>query len=246
MEHRKSCRVSPELSSCQARGCGANVAVLNQPTAPVRPSETVTLGLSKPDLTFSLDITMRSSALTFMFALVAPLLAGSSACFLSTEGDSFDGTVGGTSGCQIGTEGCDCTSGGKCNDPFLCNVNLNICISDTCPVGTEACVCTPKGACDPGLDCASGFCVDAGCSPGTEGCQCTMGGGCDPELACLSNLCVDPDSDDTGPAADTTEGASSEEGPGPADTTAGDTDEPPPGTTSGAGTTGGSSSGSTG
>ncbi|MCX4245625.1 hypothetical protein [Paraliomyxa miuraensis] len=96
--------------------------------------------------------------------------------------------------CQIGSEGCACTTGGKCNDPFLCNTNLNICVADLCPVGTEGCACTPMGACDPGLTCASDFCVDLGCPIGSEACPCTEGGACDPGLECYSGYCVDPGS----------------------------------------------------
>jgi hypothetical protein len=179
---------------------------------------------------------MRSSALTFLFALVAPLSLGSMACFLSTEEgydiDSYD-----TGSCEIGTEGCQCTSGGKCNDPFFCNTNLNICVADLCPVGTETCACTPEGACDPGLQCASDLCVDAGCSPGTETCTCTDGGGCDPGLDCLSGLCVDampPRADDTGMG-----GESSGEMADGGSTTTGS--EPPPGSTSDASSSGGGS-----
>ena len=73
---------------------------------------------------------MRSSVLTFLFAVVAPVSLGSSACFLSTEGDTYDGTYG-TGGCEIGSEGCACTSGGKCNDPFICNTNLRNSRADT-------------------------------------------------------------------------------------------------------------------
>ncbi|MEX1364474.1 MAG: hypothetical protein AB1Z98_15215, partial [Nannocystaceae bacterium] len=87
---------------------------------------------------------MRSSVLTFLFALVAPLSLASTACFLSTEGETYDGTYD-TGSCEIGSEGCSCTSGGKCNDPFLCNQNLGICVADTCPVGTETCACSPGG-----------------------------------------------------------------------------------------------------
>lgn len=138
-------------------------------------------------------------------------------CILVTEDDSFDdesstegtpapppsptpGLDGGSgdAGCNVGSEGCACTTGGKCNDPFLCNQNLNICVADVCPVGTETCACTPEGSCDPGLSCASDLCVDLGCAAGTEGCSCTEGGGCDPGLACLSDLCVDPESGASG------------------------------------------------
>lgn len=101
---------------------------------------------------------------------------------------------GGGGGCEIGTEGCPCTTGGKCNDPFFCNLNLNLCVADVCPVGTEACACTPEGACDPGLTCASDLCVDLGCPIGSEACPCTEGGACDPGLECLSDFCVDTSS----------------------------------------------------
>src|SRR5688572_11718425 len=99
---------------------------------------------------------MRSSRLTWVFAVFAPVAAGSMGCFLSTERDTYDETYGdyGTGdggGCPVGAEGCPCTSGGKCNDPFLCNTNLNICISDTCPVGSEGCPCTQGGPGQPGV-----------------------------------------------------------------------------------------------
>lgn len=182
---------------------------------------------------------MRSSALTFLFALVAPLSLGSVACFLSTEGDGYDYDTDSGS-CEIGSEGCQCTTGGKCNDPFLCDTNLNICYAEDCPTGTETCPCTPKGACDPGLQCASELCVDAGCSPGTEACTCTEGGGCDPGLDCLSGLCVE-----VPPTADETGAGSSSSGPM--------ADETGVGTTSGGSsssgdvtTSGGSTSGTTG
>lgn len=185
---------------------------------------------------------MRSSALTFLFALVAPLSLGSMACFLSTEGDGYDYDTYDSGTCEIGTEGCQCTTGGKCNDPFFCNTNLNICVADLCPVGTETCACTPEGACDPGLQCASDLCVDAGCSPGSEACTCAQDGACNDGLECLSGLCVDPNpprADDTGTPDPTTSG----EVP---DGTS--TSEPEPGTSSSTGeaSTGGSSSGTTG
>ena len=190
-------RVTPSLRSAVATGMRCDHSRARPSDGGSTASQTVTLGLNEPLPNHSLEDAMRSSLFTFLFAVVAPLALGSSACFLSTEGDTYEGTFD-SGGCEIGSEGCACTSGGKCNDPFSCNVNLGICVADTCPVGTEACACTPEGSCDPGLLCASDICVDAGCSAGTEGCQCTEGGGCDPGLACLSGLCVDPNtSDDT-------------------------------------------------
>lgn len=116
------------------------------------------------------------------------------------HGPMHDGAddTGPSQGCEVGSEGCPCTTGGKCNDPFSCNNNLNICVADVCPVGTEACACTPEGACDPGLTCASAICVDLGCPVGTEACPCTGGGGCDPGLVCLSDFCVDANAGDSG------------------------------------------------
>ena len=146
---------------------------------------------------------MRNSMLTFLFAVFMPLAFASSACFLTTEGErySYDSYGGGTGGdCPIGHEGCACTSGGQCNQPFHCDQNLNICLSDPCPRGSAGCLCTTGGACDSfggaaggALLCLSGYCVDPGpqCPPGTEACPCTEGGGCDPGLDCLSNYCVD-------------------------------------------------------
>lgn len=160
---------------------------------------------------------MRSSLLTLLFAVAAPLSIGSAACFLSTEGDGYEyDDYGDTGGCEVGVEGCPCTSGGSCNPPMKCDNNLNICILDTCPVGNEGCDCTPGGTCNPALTCLSKVCV-AQCSPGTEGCPCTDGGGCDPLLSCLSNVCVDPT---TGPQDDS---ADDDSGDGPAADTGDDT-----------------------
>src|SRR4030095_13815722 len=96
----------------------------------------------------------RRTRSSLAFAALAAVAAGSTACSLGgpEDGDysgSYDtgGGGGGGGGCPVGNEGCPCTSGGKCNDPFLCNPNLNICISDTCPVGSEGCLCTGMGAC---------------------------------------------------------------------------------------------------
>lgn len=113
--------------------------------------------------------------------------AASLACVID-EHDSSGGTSG---ACEVGHEGCPCTSGGSCNPGFTCDNNLNICLLPTCPIGTETCPCTSGSTCDPGLQCASHVCVDASCPPGTEGCPCTQNGGCDPDLACLSDTCVD-------------------------------------------------------
>jgi len=134
---------------------------------------------------------MRSNLWTLILAVAAPVAF---ACVIVEPDDD----VGGTSGtCEVGHEGCECTSGGSCNPGFVCDKNQNICFLDTCPVGTETCACTPEGACDPDLQCASDVCVDATCLPGTEGCPCTQGGGCDPDLACLSDTCVDDSSADS-------------------------------------------------
>lgn len=156
---------------------------------------------------------MRSSTLTFLFAVLGPMSLGSVACFLSTEGDGYDYETYGSDGgdCEIGSEGCSCTMGGSCNPGFKCDNNQNICFLDVCPVGTEGCECTPMGSCDPELVCLSKICVDPGpqCPAGTEGCPCTGGGGCDVGLSCLSDTCVDatnvgtstggePPADDTG------------------------------------------------
>lgn len=139
---------------------------------------------------------MRSNVLTLILGLAAPVAF---ACVIDEVDDSVQG---GTSGsCEVGHEGCACTSGGSCNPGFECNQNQNICFLDTCPVGTETCDCTPKGGCDPDLQCASDICVDASCLPGTPGCPCTQGGGCDPDLVCLSDTCVD-DSELDGTADD--------------------------------------------
>lgn len=157
----------------------------------------------------------RSTLASWLTLLVLPW-AGSG-CYVTTESEIF-GETDAPETCEIGSEGCPCTSGGKCNDPFVCNTNLDVCLADTCPVGTETCSCTPKGACDPGLMCASEVCVEMGCSPGAEACPCTEGGACDPGLQCFSGLCVEPAGDEPG---GTTEAA--DESSGVDDDTAGDT-----------------------
>lgn len=151
-------------------------------------------------------------AMTRSFLALLLLFSFSPACIIVSDDDDGEDTDGfdsrddgsppagvdesgdGPATCQVGAEGCPCTSGGMCNAPFMCNDNLNICVADLCPVGTEGCSCTPRGACDPDLVCASGLCVSIECTPGSEACQCTDGGGCDPGLVCLSDHCVDPDS----------------------------------------------------
>lgn len=160
--------------------------------------------------------TTQSALFTAWVALSASPLVLAGCVIEHIDSESFEDTdVSDAQGCQVGHEGCACTSGGVCNAPFYCAPNINICVADTCPVGTEACACTPNGACDEGLVCASDLCVEVGCSPGTETCTCTDGGGCDPGLACLSGLCVEPvdgsdDSDDA--SADETGGGASESG----------------------------------
>ncbi len=174
---------------------------------------------------------MRASRLVFVLAMAAPsslLLAG---CFITADGERYEDAIGSTgSGCDVGHEGCPCTSGGSCNPGFFCNTNLNICISDACPAGTEECHCTPGGSCDPGLQCLSDFCVDPGpqCPVGTEACPCTPGGGCDNGLTCLSDTCVNTDeltssgmTDPTDPTADGSTTNSADTSTGGADTTTG-------------------------
>src|SRR5574338_628420 len=100
---------------------------------------------------------MRPLRMLFVCALATPAVG----CFITTDGERYEDSYSTSDGgCNVGSEGCECTSGGKCNDPFLCNPNLNLCISDACPVGTETCPCTPGGGCDPGLACLSNTCVD--------------------------------------------------------------------------------------
>lgn len=161
---------------------------------------------------------LRPALWTSLFALLVPLSWSSVGCVIS------DGTpIGDTGGtCDIGSEGCPCTSGGMCNDPFFCNDNLNICVSDPCPVGTETCACTPMGVCDPGLMCSSDLCVEEGCGPGTEACNCTEGGGCDPGLDCLSGLCVDASGTDGAPSTGTDTGTADDTTAGPATGTGAD------------------------
>lgn len=157
---------------------------------------------------------MHSRRLVFLLGMLAPVF-GLGGCFITADGeryeDSLASTGGGGGGCQdmVGFEGCPCTSGGACNDPFYCHTNLNICVSDTCPRGSDGCPCTDGGACDPGLSCFSDYCVDPGVctlNPGIESCPCTEGGGCDPGLVCLSDVCVDASGLTTGddPSAGTT------------------------------------------
>lgn len=136
------------------------------------------------------------SRLLFVLGMLAPVILGSGGCFITADGERYEDSVASTGGggCQVGFEGCPCTSGGACNDPFYCHTNLNICVSDTCPRGSDGCPCTEGGACDPGLACFSDYCVDPGfctLNPGVESCPCTEGGGCDPGLVCLSDVCVD-------------------------------------------------------
>src|SRR5688500_13221359 len=117
---------------------------------PPSPSGPVTFGLRTGRGPSSLEVTMRSQTLTFVFAILGPLSLGSVACFLSTEGDGYDYETYGSGGdCEVGSEGCDCTSGGSCNPGFKCDTNQNICFLDECTVGTEGCAGTPAGACDP-------------------------------------------------------------------------------------------------
>ncbi len=177
---------------------------------------------------------MRNSRLSFVFAVVAPIVLGWTGCFIATEGETYEDDYGtaGDDGAEeggyecdadhVGWESCPCTSGGSCNEPFLCNPNLDRCIADTCPLGDEGCQCTSGGTCNPDLQCLSGFCVDNFCPTGTETCTCTPGGGCDPGLVCAGHepgeeegVCVDPD--------DVTTGSSRDDDNGSADTNPPDT-----------------------
>jgi hypothetical protein len=105
---------------------------------------------------------------------------------------AVDSTAGGAYPCAeelTGTEGCQCSAGVDCMDPFICNPNLNVCIDDSCPVGAAGCPCTPTGTCEPDLLCLQDFCVDNQCPTGTEGCMCTPTGTCEGGLACVANIC---------------------------------------------------------
>ena len=147
---------------------------------------------------------MRNWKLTFLFAVLGPLVLGTGACFLSTEGEEYRDTYYGydsdgssNSTCSVGAPGCACTNSGACDDGLICIEMINTCvIPDQCPTGAPGCECTAGGTCDEGLICKESYCVnEAPCLPeqtGTESCQCTEGGGCDPGLECLSGLCVDP------------------------------------------------------
>lgn len=246
------------LSGCVARlkskGTGSYQKVVQINPAPASAQELITTGLYEQRGRSRLVAIMRICRLTSVLGLVAPIVLGLSGCFIATEGETYDDTYGSSgpdgtgpmcSADQVGSEGCQCTMGDKCNEPFLCNPNLNLCISDTCPVGSEGCPCTGTGACDEDLQCLSDFCVDNECPTGTAGCTCTPGGGCDPGLDCASEVCVDPSEVTTGASrtdngsADTNDAEStsgSADSSGGADTSSGSGSDPD--TSGGVATTG--------
>jgi hypothetical protein len=196
---------------------------------------------------------MRNCRLSFVLGVVAPIVLGWTGCFIATEGETYDDTLGETGGSnectpdEIGTEGCPCTSGDACNMPLKCNINLDRCISDLCPLGDEGCECTSGGECNPDLQCLSGFCVDNTCPTGQETCNCTPGGGCDPGLVCAGHdpgenagVCVDPDDVTTGASQDDNDSADTnppDTGDADGDTSSGGSDTttgtPDPDTTAG-------------
>jgi hypothetical protein len=201
--------------------------------APCSAAELITTDLYGQRGRSSLVAIMRNSRLSFVFGVAAPIVLGWSGCFIATEGETYDDTYGtagddeGSYECDadhVGWEGCACTSGGACNEPFLCNPNLDRCIADTCPTGEEGCECTSGGNCNPDLQCLSGFCVDNACPTGEETCTCTPGGGCDPGLECagfepgrVSGVCIDP-SDVSASATDDDDDASDSVDSTPPDT----------------------------
>lgn len=116
-------------------------------------------------------------------------------CYVTPHDSAYSGSSYG-SPCEVGQEGCSCTSQGQCTTGLECVIAENTCVaSASCAVGARGCACTDGGACDAGNLCKENVCVsDEPCLPeliGAEGCQCTLGGGCDPGLACLSDLCVE-------------------------------------------------------
>ena len=193
---------------------------------------------------------MRSTSLTFLFALVLPLASASAACIFTTEPDcGIDGELcpsGSTDGggaCQVGAPGCPCTNSGACDDGRMCIAQLDACVVPSdCDVGAAGCECTSAGTCDPGFICKENFCVsEQPCLPdqtGTESCQCTQGGGCDPGLECLSGVCVNTDLTTTGGStgADSSEPTTSASGGSTTDPT--DTDGGSTGDTTATGTGG--------
>jgi len=128
-------------------------------------------------------------------------------CYITAGEDGYSTGYARASGyCEVGEQGCPCTSSGLCNEGFVCIASENVCaLPDACPIGARGCECTAGGSCAPGNVCKENVCVsDAPCLPefiGTEGCQCTLGGGCDPGLSCFSDVCVHVprDAGDDGP-----------------------------------------------
>ena len=59
--------------------------------------------------------------------MLVPLWSVGTGCIITTEPED---TTGGTGGCQVGWEGCPCTTGGMCNAPYVCNENLNLCVPE--------------------------------------------------------------------------------------------------------------------
>lgn len=172
---------------------------------------------------------MRKSPLTFLTAVFAPLLF--SGCFLTTEGESYDGPyyyVEDDCHGEVGDPGCPCTRDGFCNNGLACEPMLNYCYVPACDIGARGCDCTPAGTCDDGNICKEGKCVsEEPCNSeyiGTEGCQCTMGGGCDNGLSCLSDVCVYVPLDDepTEAESSSTGGSSGSEGSAGEESTGGD------------------------
>jgi len=99
-------------------------------------------------------------------------------------------------GCDIGSEGCVCTSKNTCDEGLLCDSADTTCEApdDTCTAGEEGCACV-DGACGvsssgESLACQSDVCVSTSCMPGEAGCRCVDGTTCDADTTCEANYCV--------------------------------------------------------
>lgn len=97
--------------------------------------------------------------------------------------------------CPVGSEDCDCTEGGSCDEGLACSAELVCEPVPACPVGSEGCACTEGGSCDEGLACleqegeAEPVC---GCPPGEIGCACLEDSSCSDTLDCVEGSCEVP------------------------------------------------------
>lgn len=78
----------------------------------------------------------------------------------TTAADTSTSTTTGIP-CPVGAFGCECTPGGFCDPPLVCEAGTCV---EGCAVGSLGCACTGGGGCDAGLTCDAGTCVD-GISP---------------------------------------------------------------------------------